>query len=833
MAQTNDTQQNPNALSTAVYDFSRDALTPQASKLGMTPSQFSAQQTAIMQEDVRQASIQNPGRVVQGAQTGKLSDGTAQYYQNYTTPNQNPAPIVPINNPTTLPITVPNGPKFTSLDGGQTYQKTPIPGGKSTITADVGSGDATALSSSLDRQQAALDSQQAARVAELEQEQKANERSINDVYGNRQNTLESQQIEQQKTQDVLSYRLGRKDTMYGVAEMSNLKRDQALAMNQLVSEQASLIQQSRSALSQGKFELANQFEDKARNLYQQQYQQQQLAFQKQTQMREEQKYVTEQGKDVFNMMALAGKQPSQELYDWYDSSIGVQGIGQSIFEAASAEMQRKSITDAQAAKKMDADLAISVANAIEKTPLGSPITIGDNTYMGTNRGDIPSGTETNKKTGVTSYWELDRATGKPKVYEIGQIGSPQENWSVQKDDQGRLWSVNADTQQIKPFFPSGAQKNWQEVFPEGSTSPFKDANGNPRVQCGEFTNDMSGIGVGDSFESKMAKMNLWTKGQGDPEAIVGSLNVGDVFTQKLDTWTGHVGLVLGTATKDGVSGIYALESNYKPGKVTSTRFIPLSQIDGFGKPPKVHPTLMTGSDAPTFGAKTGTEPTKLTFDQIATANASLPPEKQLKLGATTQDANNAGYVPGVTSSTETDKRVVALKDPVKNEFRDILLLQEQINSLKKLKETQNTGPFIARLSGAAGAFNKGDQELIDMNIKSEEMRSMIMKERSGATVSEEEFKRLASFLPSTTDNDQQFNAKLKQLEEKYSNMMNTQARIYGFKDATDLRSALNVDGGASMKQVQSPDGAIYSYDLNDASQKKEYEEALNNNYKAL
>ncbi len=665
MAQTNDTQQNPNALSTAVYDFSRDALTPQASKLGMTPSQFSAQQTAIMQEDVRQASIQNPGRVVQGAQTGKLSDGTAQYYQNYTTPNQNPAPIVPINNPTTLPITVPNGPKFTSLDGGQTYQKTPIPGGKSTITADVGSGDATALSSSLDRQQAALDAQQAARVAELEQEQKANERSINNVYANRQNTLESQQIEQQKTQDVLSYRLGRKDTMYGVAEMSNLKRDQALAMNQLATEQASLIQQSRAALSQGKFELANQFEDKARNLYQQTYQQQQLAFQKQTQLREEQKYVTEQGKDVFNMMALAGKQPSQELYDWYDSSIGVQGIGQSIFEAASAEMQRKSITDAQTAQKADIDMANSLMTVLQKIPQGQEIKIGDSIYTGLDRGETKTGTEVDARGNVT-FWEYDEKTKQIKTTPMGPIGKPQDGWTNIQTDQG-FFSYNTKTNQYVPLQPSMAQSTWGTLFPDGSQSPFRNASDPMQGQCASFTNDLYGQRIlGDSFEQKKSVLSKY---QVDPKEV----QEGDTFLMSAGT-TGHVGIVSGVKqAPDCKTVLTFLVSNYVPpgGRVISnTRTMNSDdpRLKMFARVPT--PNLPpAGPDSPatsaavspgglTIGGKpvsqmftTPEEAKPLTYSELKDINATLPPEKRLQLGATQKDANAAGFFPSPESKT--------------------------------------------------------------------------------------------------------------------------------------------------------------------------------------
>lgn len=556
--------------------------------------------------------------------------------------------------------------ELAKLDKTSPYSQpvgTPVPQNAATLTADVGAADARELDTTLGSRQSELEVEKQQRIDALREQQKQEEDYIRQTFSARKSELGGQQQEQQATQDVLSYRLGRKDTPYGVAEMSKLKNDQARVMNELTMEENRLVLQSRAALKKGEFDVAQQLRDEADRMLQRKIQQEELNFRKQSQIMEEQKYAREYGKDVFSALADDGKEPSQELYDWYDETIGVKGIGQSIFSAATAERRRKDIKDAAEAQKADIDIAKSVMSVLKDIPVGTTIRIGDAEYTGLDRGDIKTATETDNDGNVTfvSYNDL---TGEIKKTSLGAIGKKQDGWETMIDDNGNPWRINAKTGQQLPFYPSRTQEEIQQELPEGSVSPFVGANGEPRTQCGEFANDCTNIGVGDSFESKMQKMDIWKRGEGDPEAIAESLQVGDVFTQKLNTWTGHVGMVLGVErSPSGVLGIRALESNYVPGKVTSTRFVPLSQIDGFGRGSKLHPILKTGPDTvgrnaaptqafdmPTFGGKKSNQP--LSVSDLAEINRSLPTDKQLKLGATQADAVAAGYTPGAEPQVE-------------------------------------------------------------------------------------------------------------------------------------------------------------------------------------
>lgn len=691
MANNNPT--NPNTLAPVPTpdQFRNDALLPIANASGMTPAQMSASAQSLSSQNVLNAPVNTavavgPGNVPPAqtatsswGKTGVYKEGGKDVYQEQTwNPSSGKFESVTFDNTT----------------GNRAGTPIPVPPGRSTITGDAGASAASDLSLSITSREADLNNERLNQVNALRAAQMEEEKVIRDTFNARRATLGEQQTEQDKSQDVLAYRLGRKDTPYGVAEMANLQNDQARVMNELAVEESSLIQKSKQALAKGEYQASLDMRDEADRMLQRRIQTEQLNFQKQSQIREEKKFVQEQGKDVFNALALAGKEPSQELYDWYDSTIGVSGVGQGIYQAASAEKARLEIKDAREAQKADMDAASSLVTVLQKIPIGESITIGDNTYTGMDRGDIPKGTETDKD-GKVTYWEFDRATNQVKTYDIGKIGKAIDGWTTQKDDNGRLWRVNAETKQMEPFFASESQKNWQDIFPEGSTSPFTDTNGKPRVQCGEFVNDMTGIGVGDSFESKISKMDIWKKGDGDPEAIVSQLNVGDVFTQKLGTWTGHTGLVLGTATKDGVSGIWALESNFKPGQVTSNRFIPLSQIDGFGKAPKLHESLRTGSDAPTFG---GSKPAVLSLTELKEVNASLPPNRQLSLGATQRDATAAGYVPGAAPTVD-DMQFVSPEDYVQNVRK---ALQEQSGS-KEYDVTLDDSTIMEQYDKTVGA----------------------------------------------------------------------------------------------------------------------------------
>jgi len=114
-------------------------------------------------------------------------------------------------------------------------------------------------------------------------------------------------------------------------------------------------------------------------------------------------------------------------------------------------------------------------------------------YVGQSRGDIKTGTETDNDGNVT-FWEYNQNDRSYRTTSMGNIGKAADGWTVKESDQGTLVRVNARTGQMLPFGPTEAQREWQEVLPEGSVSPFTDEAGQPRTQCGAFVNDICGAG---------------------------------------------------------------------------------------------------------------------------------------------------------------------------------------------------------------------------------------------------------------------------------------------------------------------------------------------------
>lgn len=91
----------------------------------------------------------------------------------------------------------------------------------------------------------------------------------------------------------------------------------------------------------------------------------------------------------------------------------------------------------------------------------------------------------------------------------------------------------------------------------------------PGGQCGTFVRKVAGIRVGNSYESKLAKMDPSIK---YPEP-------GMVFITPY-SWTGHIGVILDV--KDGIATVK--HSNYDNTEKVSTDQIPVSKMTGFAYP---------------------------------------------------------------------------------------------------------------------------------------------------------------------------------------------------------------------------------------------------------
>ena len=99
-------------------------------------------------------------------------------------------------------------------------------------------------------------------------------------------------------------------------------------------------------------------------------------------------------------------------------------------------------------------------------------------------------------------------------------------------------------------------------------------------QCGRFVNQHTGLGMGDSIESKLAKCD---PSIGTPE---NPARPGDVFVTKY-SWTGHTGFIKRTLRKlpDGTIDYEVIDSNYGLDEKVKVHVINSSKMAGFARVP--------------------------------------------------------------------------------------------------------------------------------------------------------------------------------------------------------------------------------------------------------
>lgn len=574
-------------------------------------------------------------------------------------------------------------------------------------------------------------------MSEIDAIQKRREQSFNtqQQYLNRQFDQQSQATQAAQKSEAGSTNLqlahmGAFTAASGVSYGNSLAEKQRRELSDLETKRMGALQAAQDAYDEDMLEIAYKKLDEAKALKKEQ------AAAKVAQLDELKKYeelrkyqkddlsatfegMIEDGVDVDNL-------PEGYIEQQYPNLTRMDAI--TLFNTVKRDRDAKTKKTAQEQKKADTENARDIQNILQKVPLGQSIKIGGVEYTGLDRGDIKTGTET-APDGTVTFWSYDENTGETKTTSLGTIGQKKDGWDLKFDADGNPWKFNGQTGQLVPSYPSITQTAVQQVIPDGSISPFKDEKGNPRVQCGEFVNDMTGIGVGDTFESKMAKMNLWKKGD-NIQSIVSQLKPGDVFTQKLGTWTGHVGTILGVETApNGQIQIRALESNYpQAGKVTSTRLIPIEKIDGFGRGTKVSPVLKTGPDSATFATKKDKETDK----DLSVAEAK---SLGVPFGTTVEDAKKLKKVP--TDKVVDDKPLSGEASKLKSITESI---QPEIDQLIAAFEKDYRGALVGITTGKDRALSR----LLD------QVADKVGRLRSGGGINKDEearFKRqVASFM---------------------------------------------------------------------------------------
>ena len=103
-----------------------------------------------------------------------------------------------------------------------------------------------------------------------------------------------------------------------------------------------------------------------------------------------------------------------------------------------------------------------------------------------------------------------------------------------------------------------------------SSIAFNIPDGVKGGQCGHFVNQLTGLGVGDSYQSKIAKMNPAIKYPQPGMVFVMPTN--GAYSEY-----GHVGFIL--SINNGIATVK--DSNWHGDERVSTHQIPISQMTGF------------------------------------------------------------------------------------------------------------------------------------------------------------------------------------------------------------------------------------------------------------
>jgi hypothetical protein len=171
----------------------------------MTPAQMSASAQSLSSQNVLNAPVNTavavgPGNVQptqtptqSWGRTGIYKEGGKDVYQEQTwNPSSGKFESVTFDNTT----------------GSRAGTPIAVPPGRSTITGDAGASAAADLGLSISSREADLNNERLAQVSALRAMQMEEEKVIRDTFNARRATLGEQQNEQDKSQDVLAYRLG-------------------------------------------------------------------------------------------------------------------------------------------------------------------------------------------------------------------------------------------------------------------------------------------------------------------------------------------------------------------------------------------------------------------------------------------------------------------------------------------------------------------------------------------------------------------------------------------------------------------------------------------------
>ena len=292
-----------------------------------------------------------------------------------------------------------------------------------------------------------------------------------------------------------------------------------------------------------------------------------------------------------------------DFLDSLDEAQGVpKGLHASIYKSkVAANEAEKEAAQVESAQKM--------ISLLKDIPAGQEVVINGTTYTGFGTSGIQSGMEVDAS-GNGTIWSYNQLTGDHSIIDIGQVGAGQ-GWEMKTSSSGVRYLENKNTGERK-LAQNGGDPNGGTasglvaVFPDRSVTPFnrsskgdiastsyKETDRWWAAQCGAWVNDITGLGLGDTYASKQAKM--------DTSITTENARVGDVFITPY-AGTGHTGVINSVYEIDGEKYFRVSESNWEKdangiGLITHSRSIKASTVGGFARPGFKDPKYSFGTDS--------------------------------------------------------------------------------------------------------------------------------------------------------------------------------------------------------------------------------------------
>jgi hypothetical protein len=464
------------------------------------------------------------------------------------------------------------------------------------------------------------------------------------------------------------------DTGSGIAYMNSLQSRHRLETEKLNLMIAEALEKAKIAYDQKDIDLANQLMSTATNYQNQLDNQRVLAMQEAKHALDLLKYDRMEVSEIIENTAKSGVKPPEGYLEMLDLRAGYSpGTSSGLFDVVQREEEMKRRKEefemetefAKTQAEIDRIYAnirdsenkqmLDIQKFLRELPTGKSFTIEGMTYFGNFEGDKESWFEVDEVTGNAVGFIYNKTYDTWGRQELGFAGRKQDGWENKVASDGKMWRVNKFTNQMIPFEYSETAKSWDEIMPTGMVWDNYGKRTTNIGQCGAFVNDATGIGVGDSLESKEAVID-WSIGKkisgknpyapdseeyGAWESGNNPVRIGDVVVQrgvKSYTWTGHVSLVSDIRYDQETDKTWyrLTESNAKGDlKMTHDRWIAEDDpmLVGFGRG-ELDSRLFSGSDYPTFpvpGASSSSA------NEINLKQFNLTPEQELNVYALVND----------------------------------------------------------------------------------------------------------------------------------------------------------------------------------------------------